>query len=599
MTPTPVPEPAAAPPTSMASSGRGRWLGLAMLSLGVSMIIVDATIVNVAIPSIIRDLNLDSSQAEWVNAIYTLVFAALLVTLGRMGDVLGRRAMYLAGLAVFIAASMVAGLATSGEMLIGARLVQGIGGAMILPATQSILNANFRGRDRAIAFGIWGAVIGGMAAIGPLLGGWLTTNLSWHWAFFINLPVGLLAIAGTLRYIGESRDEHTKLGFDLPGFILITVGLVGVVFGLIEGRVYGWWAPNPGHPFVVLGWTWPLETVSVVPVAIGVGIVSLLLFAVVEVRRERAGKFYLFDFSLWRHRAFRFGNLAGTIVSLGEFGLLFALPLFLQAVVGYDAFETGLIFLALAVGSFVAAPLSATLARRFGPRRAVTSGMALEAIGILFTTLLISPTTAGALIAVPLFVYGIGVGLATAQLTSIVLSDIPPERSGLASGTNSTMRQVGSALGVAILGTVLFATLVSQADANLATAQPGMAAACRELVVTLMDESAGQVLPALRDPSSAAGQVGGFGGALPPAQAACFADPAFVAVLPATVAPLEDAFTTAAHVTGLTALAFVVLGVFFSLLLPDTRHREEGVVLDAEPERVAGDPDAPSPTAVA
>ncbi len=575
-----------APAPAMATGGRGRWLGLAMLSLGVSMIIVDATIVNVAIPSIIRDLKLDSTSAEWVNAIYTLVFAALLVTLGRMGDVLGRRAMYLAGLTIFIVASMVAGQATSGEMLIGARLVQGIGGAMILPSTQSILNANFQGRDRAIAFGIWGAVIGGTAAIGPLLGGWLTTNLSWNWAFYINLPIGLLAILGTLRYIGESRDEDSSIGFDLPGFILITVGLVGVVFGLIEGRTYGWLAPNASHPFSVAGWTWPSTTVSIVAVALAIGAVSLVLFAFVEVRRQRAGKFFLFDFSLWGYRAFRFGNLAGTIVSLGEFGLLFALPLFLQAVAGYDAFETGLIFLALAVGSFFAAPLSATVARRYGPRRAVTLGMALEAVGIFFTTILIGPTVAGIALALPLFVYGIGVGLATAQLTSIVLSDIPPERSGLASGTNSTMRQVGSALGVAILGTVLFATLSSQAGSNLESALPGVAPQCRELLVTLVDESAGQVLPALRDPSLAE-QAGSFGGTLPPEQAACFADPAFLAALPAAAKPLDDAFSTAARAAGFTALAFVVLGVVLTLLLPETRRHEEPIIVEAEPAQPA------------
>jgi EmrB/QacA subfamily drug resistance transporter len=573
----------------MATGGRGRWLGLAMLSLGVSMIIVDATIVNVAIPSIIRDLNLDSTSAEWVSAIYTLVFAALLVTLGRMGDVLGRRAMYLAGLVIFVLASMIAGLSTSGEMLIAARLVQGIGGAMILPSTQSILNANFQGRDRAIAFGIWGAVIGGMAAVGPLLGGWLVTNLSWNWAFYINLPIGILAILGTLRYIGESRDEETKLGFDLPGFVLITVGLVGVVFGLIEGRTYGWLTPNPRHPFTIGDWTWPSDTISVVAVALVVGVASLLLFAAVEVRRQRAGKFFLFDFGLWRYRAFRFGNLAGTIVSLGEFGLLFALPLFLQGVIGYDAFQTGLIFLALAVGSFFAAPLSASLARRYGPRRAVTLGMGLEAVGILATTLLISPTTTGLLLALPLFVYGVGVGLATAQLTSIVLSEIPPERSGLASGTNSTMRQVGSALGVAILGTVLFATLVNQTEANLAAAVPDMAPACQDLLVTLVDESAGQILPALRDPAAAAAQGGDFGGgSLTPEQAACFADPAFVAALPSTVTPIEDAFTTATHVTGLVAFGFVVLGFIFSLLLPDTRHRTDEIVeVEPEPEPAA------------
>ncbi len=564
---------------SMHTGGRGRWLGLAMLSLGVAMIIVDATIVNVAVPSIIRDLQLDSTAAEWVNTIYTLVFAALLVTLGRMGDVLGRRAMYLGGLVLFVLASMVAGVASSGEMLIGARLGQGLGGAMILPATQSIVNANFRGRDRAIAFGVWGAVIGGMAAIGPLLGGWLTTNLSWRWAFFLNLPVGLLAVIGTLVYIGESRDEDSRLGFDLPGFVLVTLGLGGVVFGLIEGRTYGWLAPVASHPFAVLGWTWPSASISVVAVAIGAGVVALLLFGVVEIRRQRAGKFFLFDFSLWTFPAFRYGNLAGTIVSLGEFGLLFALPLFLQGVIGYTAFETGLAFLALAMGSFVAAPLAVSVARRSGPRRAVTVGMALEAVGILVTTFLIGTATSGLLLAGPLFVYGIGVGLATAQLTSIVLSDIPGNRSGLASGTNSTMRQVGSALGVAIIGTVLFATLAANSRDNLATALPGVPSQCRELVVTLVDESAGQVLPVLKHPTAAEGAPFAGLGTIPPEQAACFADPAFIAAMPRTVPAVEDAFVSATHLAGYTALAFVVLGVFFSLLLPETRrdHEPSGV----------------------
>ena len=167
-----------APASSMAEAGRGRWLGLAMLSLGVAMIIVDATIVNVSVPAIIADLGLSATQAEWVNTSYALVFAALLITLGRLGDQRGRRLMYLGGLLIFLVASVIAGAAQTGDQLIAARLLQGVGGAMILPATQSILNTNFRGRDRAIAFGIWGAVIGGVAAIGPLLGGWLTTNLS-------------------------------------------------------------------------------------------------------------------------------------------------------------------------------------------------------------------------------------------------------------------------------------------------------------------------------------------------------------------------------------------------------------------------------------
>ena len=572
---------------AMHATGRARWIGLAMLSVGVAMIIVDATIVNVAVPSIIRELKLDSTQAEWINTTYALVFAALLITLGRLGDVFGRRRLYLVGLGLFIVASVLAGLAPTGDLLIVARVLQGVGGAMILPSTQAILNANFQGRDRAIAFGIWGSVIGGVAAVGPLLGGFLTTYFSWRWAFFINLPVGLLAIAGTLHYIGESKDEHAKPGFDLPGFVLITSGLGAFIFGLIEGRQYGWWTPSGRHAFTVLGWTWPFASVSVIPVALAAGLAALLAFALVETRRRSAGRFYLFDFTLWRYRGFRYGNLAGTIVSLGEFGLLFALPLFLQAVLGYSAFQTGLVFLALAIGAFFAAPGAATFARRYGPRWVVSLGMALEAVGIIATTLLISTSVNGLMLAIPLFVYGIGVGFATAQLTSIVLSDVPVERSGIASGANSTLRQVGSALGIAILGTVLFSTLVSASSDNMAAALPGVSPICIQLVTGLVDDSAGQVLPALRNPAQAAAAgFGGGAGALPPEQAVCFRDPAFLQALPRTVKPIEDAFVTATRFAGFVAAGFVLLGFVFSLLLPG-RGRQP-VITPSGPEAEFG-----------
>ena len=340
----------------MDESGRGRWLGLAMLSLGVSMIIVDATIVNVSIPAIIGDLELQATQAEWVNTSYALVFAALLITLGRLGDQRGRRGMYLVGLVVFLIASVIAGASTSGTMLIGARLLQGVGGAMILPATQSILNTNFRGRDRAIAFGIWGAVIGGMAALGPLLGGWLTTNLSWRWSFFINIPVGHRDHGHAALHQGIG-DEHARAGFDLPGFLLITFGLGAFIFGLIEGNTYGWWTPK--QPFEVAGWTWPLENISIIPFAIGFGILALGLFAWVElpprarrqVLRVRLRPVALPGLPL--RQPGRHHRVAGRV------GLLLVLPLFLQAASRLSAFETGLIFLSLAVGAFFAAPVAA------------------------------------------------------------------------------------------------------------------------------------------------------------------------------------------------------------------------------------------------
>lgn len=553
------------------NAGGKRWLGLAMLSLGTSMIIVDATIVNVAAPSIINDLKVDSSTAEWVNTVYSLVFAALLITAGRLGDTLGRRRFYLSGLGVFIVASILAGVADSGAMLVGARILQGVGGAMILPNTTSILNNNFRGRDRAIAFGVWGATIGGMAAIGPLLGGYVTTYHSWRWAFFINIPIGLLACVGTLYFIRESRDESAHVGFDIPGFVLVSFGLGSFVFGLIEGRTYGWWTPT--HTFSVLGNEWPLSSVSTTPFALIAGLLALVLFARVEMARKREGRFFLFDFSLWHYRGFRYGNLAGTIVSLGEFGLLFALPLFLQATLGYDAFHTGLAFLSLALGSFVSAGGAAPISKSRGPRAVVRIGMALEVIGIAGSTALISRDISSLMLAIPLFIYGMGVGFASAQLTSIVLAEIPLGSSGLASGANTTVRQVGSGLGIAILGTVLFSSLVTIGDANLQERVPSMTATCRDLVTTLVDESAGQVIPAFRDPSA---MSGGFVGTLPAEQVACFRDPAFTSALPEAAEAMDDAFVSAARLAGLAASLFVLVGLIMSLLLPpDAKHEDD------------------------
>jgi EmrB/QacA subfamily drug resistance transporter len=518
-------------------AGRGRWLGLLMLSLGLSMIVVDATIVNVAVPSIVRDLKLDGSAAEWIVSIYPLVFAALLISFGRFGDVAGRRRLFLLGLGIFTVGSALAGLAPSGLTLIGARVLQGVGGAAIAPATQSILNTTFRGRDRAIAFGIYGSVIGGMAALGPLLGGWLTTNLSWRWAFYINMPIALVVMVGSLLWIRESRDEDARSGFDPAGFVLITLGLGAIVFALIEGYRYGWLAPS--RPLELLGVTWPLSGISIIPLAVLAGLACLVAFAVVELRRKRAGGFYLFDFDLWREPTFRFGNLTATIVSLGEFGLLFALPLFLQAVSGYTAFETGLVFLTLAAGSFVAAPLAGMLAGRFEPRRTVQVGMLLEVVGILGVTLLLSNTVSGLTLAVPFFLYGMGVGFSTAQLANVILSDIPPERSGLASATNSTMRQVGTALGSAILGTVLLVGLNTGTHDRLAQV-PGLPPAQAQAIAISIEESAGQALVGLR--SEPAAQV--------------------------AIGPIEDAFVAAARTVGFVAAGFMGLGLAFSLLLP-------------------------------
>ncbi|MBS2938686.1 MFS transporter [Nocardioides sp. J2M5] len=531
-------------------SDRRRWLGLVVISLGVSLIIVDSTIVNVAVPSIIDDLGITSTEAQWVQEVYTLVFAALLLVFGRIADQWGRRRLFALGALVFGLSSVLAATADTAGWLIGARALQGVGGAMMLPTSLSLLNATFRGKERGIAFGVWGATIGGTAALGPLLGGWLTTSFSWRWAFGINVPLTALVIVGLYLLVDESRERATGRGADVAGAVLAAVGFGALVFGLIEGRTYGW-VTTSSTDLSVGGWTWPW-TVSPVLVAFVVGVVALAAFVVVERRRNATGRAAMLDLSLFSITSFRNGNIAAAIVSLGEFGLLFALPLWFQNVRGYSAFETGLVLLALASGSFVASGLGAALGRTRTPVFIVRLGIGLEIAGIAGIALLLRVDSGWLVTAPLLFVYGVGVGFATAQLTGVVLADVPVERSGQGSGTQSTSRQVGSAFGIAILGTILFTVLGARLDAELAG--QGVPEQARVQVVEAVKGSAGAAIPGLAaDPSTA--------------QAAQDA---------------RQALTDATRVAAAAAAGFLLLGLLASLSLGSAR-REDLAVDSANP----------------
>jgi len=506
---------------------RRQWFAMATLSLGVSLVIMDATIVNVALPVVIDDLGLDASGAQWMNAIYSLVFASLMLTVGRFGDLYGRKRLYAVGLVTFMLASLAAGAAVSPEMLIAARLVQGLGAAMVLPSTLSTLNAMFQGRARGIAFAIWGSTIGGMAAVGPLVGGWLATDVSWRWAFWLNIPFGLLALLGIARTIDETRDPTLRRGSDIPGVLLSSIGLGGIVFGLIEGGYYGWWRGAGGD-------------VSPVPFAIVGGMLLLVAFVIVERRRVRQDKVVLVDLGLLKIRSFRFGIIAALIVALGEFGLLFTLPLLLQGALGYTALGTGWIVLWLALGTFLVSGATPRLAARLGPTAVVRVGLLLEAIAIGGLALTLSTSLSGAVIAAWLFVYGIGVGMATAQLTSVILVDVPLAESGQASGFQTTIRQLGSALGVALLGGLLIATMTSQTRAGLADS--GLGDAEQERVVSIVHDSAGAAIPGLA------------------------ADPATADAVPRA----EQALVDASRITTGIAAGVLVLGVVATFALPHT-----------------------------
>lgn len=525
-----------------APTGRKRWAALAFLALGVSMIILDATIVNVAIPTMVQDLGLTTSDAEWVSAAYSLTFASLLILSGRIADRSGRKLLFMLGVVVFVAASVLVAASDSASTLIAARALQGIGGAMILPSSLSVINAVFVGKDRAIAFAVWGGTIGGMAALGPLVGGWLTTNASWHWAFLINVPIGIIVLVGVWLTVPETKELGGPKGFDILGTVLITAGLFGLVFALIEGQRYGWITPTA--TFSAAGWTWPSTTISIVAVAAVLSLIALAGFVALELRRVKEGKVVVVDLRLFRIRTFGAGNIVALVVSLGEFGLLFALPLFLQATRGYDALETGVILLALAVGSFVASGLGAPLSQRMGPVRVLQLGMALEAVGIIGLGFAMSTTVTGWQMAPWLFVYGMGVGFATAQLTGVILSEVPVAESGQASAVQSTSRQVGAAIGTAIIGATLIFGLGSVASQLEDRGIPAEQAA---QVSNAVASSAGQAIPGLAE--APGGDV----------------------LVEAASAGFADAIKLVAWVAG----GFVFVGLLMSLLLPKNAARLE------------------------
>ena len=522
-----------------------RWIGLVFISLAVALIIVDSTIVNVAIPAIVDDLGITSTQVQWVQEAYTLVFASLLLLFGSLADRIGRRRLLLIGGALFAGASVLASFAPTGDLLILARLIQGVGGAMMLPSTLSLLNATFQGRERGIAFAVWGSTIGGMAAVGPLLGGWLTTSFSWRWAFGINIPLGVIIAIGVLWAVGESRAKNAPV-IDAIGAVLSVILFGALVFGLIEGRTLGWWEVN--DPFTIGGWSWPFS-VSPVPVAFAMALLAAMGFVTWSRHQAHRGRPTLLDPRLFSIATFRSGNIAALVVALGEFGIILSLPLWLQFVLGFDALQTGLILIALAAGSFVASGFAGASSGKIGAVLIVRAGLVAEIVGVVAAGLVVgwdAGTQSAWLWLLPaLFVYGFGVGLATAQLTGVILQDVPVELSGQGSGTQSTARQVGSALGIAILGTVLFTGTAGILASSLD--DRGLPAQERDQIVSAVVDSSGGAIAVL---------------AANPATAPIAAD-------------AKAAFSDATRLSAFTAGGFLVVGLLATIPLGRERRRDE------------------------
>ena len=431
-----------------------KWAALWVLALGLGMIVLDGTIVGVALPTIIASLDLDLTEAQWINSIYSVVFAALLLSSGRVGDRLGRKRLFVAGTTTFVIGSILAALSGSATPLLLARVVQGVGGAMVLPATLSTVNAVFRGKDRAAAFGVWGATMSGAAALGPLLGGWLAGSFSWEWIFWVNVPVGVAVVVATVLLVPDTKGGVTARGLDVDGFQLSALGIGAVVFAIIEGPSMGWWAPT--RDATMLFWTWPASApVSPVPVIGLLGLAAIGLFVLWERHRARVRRSALLDLSLFALPRFSWGNVTAATVAVGEFALIFALPLYLVSARGLGTMASGLVLAAMALGAFLAGAQARHLAARIGPPAVVVLGLVLEVVGIAVMALLLAPTVSVWLMTIPLVVYGLGLGLASAQLTSLVLADVPTAQSGQGSATQSTVRQVGMAIGTAVAGALL------------------------------------------------------------------------------------------------------------------------------------------------
>jgi EmrB/QacA subfamily drug resistance transporter len=431
-----------------------RWLGLTGLALGVFVTILDTTVLTVAFPTLIRDLHASVEAIQWVIAGYSLVFASLLVLFGRIGDLFGHRRVVVSGLLLFAVGALVAALAhTATVLFIGDAVIEGIGASMMSAGSLALINNEFSGNERAAAFGMFGGLAGLAGALGPVVGGALTTDASWRWAFGINVFLAPILVVLVLLGVRVVPRTGRRPRIDLIGAVTITAGLFFFVFGIIEGASYGWWKPL--RTFTLGGDRINPHNLSDVPIALAIGVVCLGLFLIVERAKDRRGTDPLYPFSSLRYRSFHFGMLTTGLLAAGEFTMFFVLSIVLQDTLHLSALDTGLWILPFGGTAIFGAGIGIGLSKKLGAARTVTIGMALEAIGLAWVAYKLGPQVTLLSLLPAILTYGVGLGFATAQLGNVTLAEIPPRVAGVASGVNNTVRQVGAALGIAAVGAAL------------------------------------------------------------------------------------------------------------------------------------------------
>jgi EmrB/QacA subfamily drug resistance transporter len=456
-----------------------KWWTLIAACVATFMLLVDITIVNVALPDIQSDLNASFAELQWVVDAYALMLATLMLTAGSLADLLGRRRVFAIGVALFSAASLMCGLATSAVALDLFRGVQGIGGAVMFSTSLALIAQEFEGRERGTALGIWGATIGGAVAIGPLVGGLLTEGIGWEWIFFVNVPIGIAAVVLTLARVHESRDPQAR-GIDWAGAVTWSGALFLLVFALIRANDEGW-----GSTLIVC--------------CLGGSVGLLLMFFGLELRQERP----MLDLSLFRKPSFAGASIVAFALSASMFALFLYLTLYIQNILGYSPLQAGLRFLPITLVSFFAAPISGRLSARVPVRVLLGAGLVLVGIGLALMGGLTIDSTWTALLA-GFVIAGAGIGTINPALATTAIGVVPPARSGMASGINSTFRQLGIATGVAALGAI-FQHRIETKVVELLSGTPvaGRSHAIADMV------GSGQASEAVRSvPPSARGVVG-------------------------------------------------------------------------------------------
>lgn len=538
-------------------SGFVKWLPMVVLSLALAIIIIDTTVLNVSLRAIALDLNTDLRGLQWVITAYALTLAAFTITGGRLGDIFGRKKMFMIGAVIFGVGSFITSISHSiGVMLVGESIIEGIGAALMMPATASLLVSLYRGRDRAIAFGIWGGIAAASSAVGPIMGGYLTSTYDWRWAFRINIFVVVILLLGSL-IIRESRDYAEKQELDFVGVLLSATGLLAFVYGIIESSTYGWWQAK--EAFTFLGQTLPAG-LSPTPIAIAIGAVLLGLFTLWEKKVERDGHTPLVSLKIFKNKQFTSGSSVIALLSLGMVGLIFAIPVFLQSVRNLDAFHTGLALLPMSAIMLVVAPGSAFLSKHISAKRLIQFGLLVAVVASVVLHFSITAASGPSSFIPGLILFGIGMGFVMAQGSNLTLSAVSVDQAGEASGINNTMRQVGSTLGSAIIGAVLLATLSSSLATGIKNS-PVIPAQAKEQIAQKFSSDASNI------------ELGGVN-----------------AARTGTVSPaVTEELTTIAHEASAEAArtailytgGFIALGFLVSFTLPNTRDLERNENLAA------------------